>query len=221
MRESYHHQLDAVLQRMVQMADLVSIAVGKASAALLEADISKAEEVITDDAQLDAMHEELEFACLSLLARQAPVAGELRTIVSAIRVVFELARMGDLSAHIAKISRLRYPNSAVPEALRENFVTMSQIAQTMIDLARHTLAERDAKAAEGLAIDDEKMDQLRRIQFQILLSEDWDEGVEKAVDTALLGRYYERLADHAVAVGRRVIYIITGEVPQGEEWPNA
>lgn len=221
MRESYHQELDEVLQRMLQMADLVSTAVARSSEALLEADLTKAESVVTDDAHLDAMHEELEFKCLSLLARQAPVAGELRTIVSAIRVVFELARMGDLSAHVAKIARLRYPESAVPEALRDNFVRMSQVAQDMIDLARRTLAERDAKAAEGLAVDDEEMDQLRRAQFRVLLGDDWTEGVEKAVDTALLGRYYERLADHAVAVGRRVIYIITGQVPQGEDWPNA
>ena len=91
----------------------------------------------------------------------------------------------------------------------------------MIDLAKRTLEERDAEAAENLAIDDEEMDQLRRAQFQVLLSEDWTEGVEKAVNTELLGRYFERLADHAVAVGRRVIYITTGQVPQGEDWPNA
>lgn len=221
MRESYHQELNDVLQQILHMADLVSEAVRLSSEALLEADLTKAEGVVTDDAKLDAMHEELEFACLSLLARQAPVAGELRTIVSAIRVVFELARMGDLSAHVAKIARLRYPESAVPAALHSNFVRMSEVAKDMIDLARRTLAERDAKAAEGLAVDDEEMDQLRRAQFRVLLSPEWTEGVEKAVDTALLGRYYERLADHAVAVGRRVIYIITGQVPQGENWPNA
>lgn len=221
MRESYHQELDSVLHGMLHMADLVATAVSRSSAALLDADLELAEQVISDDAQLDAMHEELEFACLSLLARQAPVAGELRTIVSAIRVVFELARMGDLSAHVAKIARLRYPESAVPDALRGNFVRMSEVASDMIDLARHALAERDAKAASAMATDDEEMDQLRSAQFQVILSDDWKEGVEKAVDTALLGRYYERLSDHAVAVGRRVIYIITGEVPQGEDWPNA
>ncbi|MDO4716521.1 MAG: phosphate signaling complex protein PhoU [Propionibacteriaceae bacterium] len=221
MRESYHQELNDVLQRMHHMADLVSQAVKRSSEALLEADLATAEAVISDDAQLDAMHEELEYKCLSILARQAPVAGELRMIVSAIRVVFELARMGDLSAHVAKIARLRYPDSAVPESLRSNFVRMSEVAQHMIDLAKRTLEERDAEAAENLAIDDEEMDQLRRAQFQVLLSEDWTEGVEKAVDTALLGRYFERLADHAVAVGRRVIYITTGQVPQGEDWPNA
>lgn len=221
MRESYHQELNDVLNRMLFMAELVSKAVERSSGALLNSDLALAEGVITDDAQLDELHEELEFKCLSLLARQAPVAGELRTIVSAIRVVFELARMGDLAAHVAKIARLRYPESAVPEALRENFTRMAAIAQDMIDLAGRTLAERDAKAALGLAVDDAEMDDLRRNQFRILLGDDWQEGVEKAVDTALLGRYYERLADHAVAVGRRVVYIITGETLTGEDWPNA
>lgn len=221
MRESYHQELDDVLQQMLHMADLVSTAVRKSSNALLNANLVDAESVITDDVQLDQLHEDLEFKCLSLLARQAPVAGELRTIVSAIRVVFELARMGDLAAHVAKIARLRYPESAVPEALRDNFTRMAEIAQDMINLAQKTLANRDADTALLLATDDSEMDELRRSQFRILLGDDWSEGVEKAVDTALLGRYYERLADHAVAVGRRVVFIITGETPTGADWPNA
>lgn len=221
MRANYHEQLDGVLEQMVRMADLVSVAVKDSTTALLEADLTKAESVITNDAQLDQMHEELEFECLSLLARQAPVAGELRTIVSAIRVVFELARMGDLAAHVAKIARLRYPEHAVPTTLEANFTRMGEVAYEMIELAKQTLAERDAHLAEGLAVDDEEMDALRRDQFKVLLADDWNEGVEKAVDTALLGRYFERLSDHAVAVGRRVIYLVTGEVPAGEQWPNA
>lgn len=221
MRANYHEQLDGVLEEMVRMAGLVSVAVRTSTEALLEADLTKAESVITNDAQLDQMHEELEFECLSLLARQAPVAGELRTIVSAIRVVFELARMGDLAAHVAKITRLRYPEHAVPAALKDNFTAMGEVAHKMIELAKQTLAERDAHLAEGLAVDDDQMDALRRDQFKVLLSDDWNDGVEKAVDTALLGRYFERLSDHAVAVGRRVIYLVTGEVPAGEQWPNA
>lgn len=221
MRESYHQELDDVLQRMLFMAELVSTAVERSSDALLNANLAEAEAVISDDAKLDQLHEELEFKCLNLLARQAPVAGELRTIVSAIRVVFELARMGDLAAHVAKIARLRYPESAVPTALRDNFTRMSEIAQDMINVAKSTLAERDAATAMLLAKDDSEMDDLRRNQFRILLGDDWSEGVEKAVDTALLGRYYERLADHAVAVGRRVVYIITGETLTGDDWPNA
>lgn len=221
MRTTYHDELDAVLSRLVEMADLVGVAVKDASAALLDADLGAAEAVITDDAQLDEMHEELEYKCLSLLALQAPVAGELRTIVSAIRVVFELARMGDLAAHVAKIARLRYPGKALPDEYVASFTEMAEISAQMIDVARGSLADRDTKRAETLATIDARMDVLRQEQFQQLLTAESQISVANAVDVALLGRYYERFADHAVAVGRRVIYIITGEVPEGEDWPNA
>lgn len=221
MRTSYHEELDSILDRLVHMAELVETAMRDASEALLTADLTKAEAVITNDVQLDRMHEEMEYKCLSLLALQAPVAGELRTIVSAIRVVFELARMGDLAAHVAKIARLRYPSHAVPERFEDSFREMATIAVEIIDLARVSMDERDAKGAHRLAEIDSRMDELRREQFTVMFAEDSDISIEGAVDVALLGRYFERFADHAVAVGRRVIYIITGEAPAGEDWPNA
>ncbi|HJE52479.1 MAG TPA: phosphate signaling complex protein PhoU [Tessaracoccus flavescens] len=221
MRTSYHEELQGILDRLVQMADLAETAMRDASEALLTADLTKAESVITNDAQLDAMHEEMEYKCLSLLALQAPVAGELRTIVSAIRVVFELARMGDLAAHVAKIARLRYPAHAVPEQFEPGFREMAEIAVKLVDVARLSLENRDAEGAHELAAIDARMDDLRRDQFTDLFKDGTDISTEGAVDVALLGRYFERYADHAVAVGRRVIYIITGETPAGDDWPNA
>ena len=221
MRTSYHEELDSILDSLVHMAELVEVAIRDGAESLLTADLGRAESVITNDADLDRMHEEMEYKCLSLLALQAPVAGELRTIVSAIRVVFELARMGDLAAHVAKIARLRYPAKAVPTEFEASFREMADIAIEIIDQARVSLQERDAKGAERLAAIDARMDVLRREQFTRMLAEDSTISVEGAVDVALLGRYFERFADHAVAVGRRVIYIITGEVPEGEDWPNA
>lgn len=221
MRTSYHEELAGILDRLVHMADLAETAIKEASEALLTADLSRAEGVISNDAELDAMHEEMEFKCLSLLALQAPVAGELRTIVSAIRVVFELARMGDLAAHVAKIARLRYPAKAVPPEFDDSFRKMADIAIEIVDIARRSLANRDSEDAHELANIDAVMDELRRDQFQKLLAEDANITIEGAVDVALLGRYFERYADHAVAVGRRVIYIITGEAPAGADWPNA
>lgn len=221
MRTSYHEELDSILDSLVHMAELVEVAIRDASESLLSADLGLAESVITKDIELDRMHEEMEFKCLSLLALQAPVAGELRTIVSAIRVVFELARMGDLAAHVAKIARLRYPATAVPGRFEAGFREMASIAIEIIDLARLSMAERDVKGAHRLAEIDSRMDELRREQFTLMLSEDSDISIEGAVDVALLGRYFERFADHAVAVGRRVIYIMTGQVPEGEDWPNA
>ena len=221
MRASYHEELNGLLDSLQHMAVLVEVAVREASSSLLEPDLARAEAVISNDSQLDAMHEELEYRCLSLLALQAPVAGELRTIVSAIRVVFELARMGDLAAHVAKIARLRFPDSAVPDSLRENFSRMSEVCLAMIRLANQSLKDRDAVSAMRMAEIDHEIDHLRRDHFGVLLGENWSGSVEQAIDVALLGRYFERFADHAVAVARRVIYIITGQFPEGEEWPNA
>ncbi|HMR48553.1 MAG TPA: phosphate signaling complex protein PhoU [Arachnia sp.] len=221
MRTSYHDELNSVIDELVHMASLVETAIGDASEALFSANLEKAESVIGNDVQLDELHEALEYKCLSLIALQAPVAGELRTVVSAIRVVFELARMGDLSAHVAKIARLRYPSHAVPDHLSDNFRSMAEIAQKMIALAKDALAANDPQEAIRLADEDAQMDTLRRAQFTELLGAKWEATVEEAVDVALLGRYYERFCDHAVAVGRRVIYISTGAVPEGEDWPNA
>ncbi|MGO4957240.1 phosphate signaling complex protein PhoU [Luteococcus sp. Sow4_B9] len=221
MRESYREELNDVVTQLVSMNSMVRTAVHDATASLLKADLRTAERVIADDARLDAMYEKIERQCFQLLARQAPVAGELRTIVAALRMVFELARMGDLAAHVAKIARLRYPEHAVPESLEANFNRMSELADEMIAAAGRVLDERDVEEAEKLAEHDEEMDELRREQFRVLLADDWSHGVEKAVDAALLGRYYERIADHAVAMAARIIYVITGEAPEGEDWPIA
>ncbi len=221
MRVNYHEELTDLLDSLQHMAQLVETAISEASAALLEPDLTRAEQVISDDARLDEMHEDLEYRCLSLLALQAPVAGELRTVVSAIRVVFELARMGDLAAHIAKIARLRYPQVALPDSLRANFVRMSEVCLDMARLAHDSLQARDAEAALRMAEIDHEIDGLRQEHFRVVLGGTWQGSIEQAIDVALLGRYYERFADHAVAVARRVIYIITGAFPEGEEWPNA
>ncbi len=221
MRANYHDELDGLLDSLHHMADLVETAMVEATDALLNADLGRAEAVISGDARLDAMHEELEFKCLSLLALQAPVAGELRTIVSAIRVVFELARMGDLAAHIAKIARLRFPEHAVVEALEPNFRRMGEVCVEMVRTASRSLRDHDATEARTLAVIDVEVDDLRLEHFSTVLGSDWNGTTAQAIDIALLGRYYERFADHAVAVARRVIYLITGETPEGVDWPNA
>jgi phosphate transport system protein len=211
MRDSYREQLDDILADLVQMAQVVSSAVRTSTTALLEADIHLAEQVISDDEKLDMKQVDIESRAFSLLARQAPVAGELRILVATLRMVTELERMGDLAAHVAKIARLRYPETAVPEALRPNFVRMADVAEKMVVTAGQTLSDRNIETAQELRDRDEEMDELRRSQFRVLLSDDWAYGVEKAVDVALLGRYYERIADHAVSVANRVVFVVTGQ----------
>ena len=221
MRDSYHEALDSVVDDLVDLTGLVQAALRGATSALLDADLGKAEDVISADARIDALHDDLEVRCFSLLARQAPVAGELRTVVAAMRMVADLARMGDLSAHIAKIARLRYPEHAVPEGLVPNFTLMARVADEMVATAARSLSERNAHDAGKLAESDEEMDELRKSQFRVLMSKDWAYSVEAAVDVALLGRYYERIADHAVLMASRVIYVVTGLLPEGENWPVA
>ena len=221
MRESYREDLDGVMTDLVGMTERVRAAVLLSTQALLGADLAVAEQVISDDALLDAQHDDLEARCFVLLARQAPVAGELRTIVAAMRMVADLARMGDLACHVAKIARLRYPTHAVPEGLVPNFELMARVAQEMVATAGRALNSRNAHDAAKLADSDEEMDELRKSQFRILLGAEWPYSVEAAVDVALLGRYYERIADHAVIMAGRVIYVVTGNHPEGENWTYA
>jgi phosphate transport system protein len=220
MRDTYREQLDDVLADLALMAQEVSTAVRAATTALLEADIHLAEQVISGDEQLDLSQSDIERRSFDLLALQAPVAGELRIIVASLRMVAELERMGDLAAHIAKIARLRYPDSAVPEALRASFVKMGDVAEKMVIAAGQTLSDRNVQNAEELRARDQEMDELRRTQFRVLLGADWPYGVEAAVDVALLGRYYERIADHAASMARRIIYVVTGQFPEHEYWPQ-
>ena len=221
MREAYREDLSSVVEDLVLMTERVVTAVHLSTRALLEADLALAEQVITDDAVLDAQHDDLEARCFVLLARQAPVAGELRTNVAAMRMVADLVRMGDLACHVAKIARLRYPTKAVPEGLVPNFELMARVAEGMVATAGRALSERNAHDAAKLADSDEEMDELRKSQFRILLGSEWPYSVEAAVDVALLGRYYERIADHAVIMGSRVIYVVTGLHPEGENWTIA
>ena len=221
MRDNYHESLESVVTDLVRMSEAVQVAVREATKALLEADLATAEQVISDDARIDELHDELEARCFQLLARQAPVAGELRTVVAAMRMVADLARMGDLAAHVAKIARLRFPDHAVPDGLVPNFTLMARVAEEMVQTAGRSLRERNAHDAGKLADNDEEMDELRKSQFRLLLGQDWSYGVEAAVDVALLGRYYERIADHAVLMASRVIYVVTGLLPEGENWPVA
>lgn len=221
MRVTYHEELNSVVSDLVKMSGIVRLAVSEATQALLNADLAMAEKCISEDEEIDLMSDDLENRCFMLLARQAPVAGELRIVVAAMRMVSDLARMGDLAAHIAKIARLRFPDHAVPEKLVRNFSRMATIAEEMVTSAGRTLSERNVLDAEKLADSDEEMDELRRHHFRVMLTEDWPYSVEAAVDVALLGRYYERIADHAVLMARRVIYIVTGANPEGEHWTIA
>jgi len=214
MRDAYTDQLDSIRGDLVNMARLVRTAVTESTAALLEGDGQRAESVISGDARVDALREEIEERSFELLSLQNPVAGDLRMLVASLRMVGEFERMGDLAVHIAKVARLRVPQVAVPQDVVPLISRMAAIAEVMVGKVEHVIAESDVAAAAELEQVDSEMDKLRRNSFRELLGSDWSHGVEAAVDIALLGRYYERIADHAVSIANRVVYLVTGEHPQ-------
>jgi phosphate transport system protein len=211
MRNAYFDQLDSIVDELVDMTQVVQVAVARATQALLTADAEIAERVISDDAAIDAARERVEERSFELLALQQPVASDLRMLVAALRMVADLERMGDLSVHVAKVARLRVPQVAVPLEVVPTIQRMAQVAEKMVGTVAGIIAERDVEGARRLEEDDEEMDQLRRSSFRLMLDNSWPHGVEPAVDIALLGRYYERIADHAVSLARRVVYLVTGE----------
>ncbi|MDQ4085494.1 MAG: phosphate signaling complex protein PhoU [Actinomycetota bacterium] len=211
MRDQFHDQLDAIIGDLVTMTRTVRTATHRATEALLSADAAAAEQVIAADADVDRSREEIEERSFELLALQQPVASDLRMLVAALRMVGELERMGDLAVHVAKVARLRFPEKAVPTEIEDTIRRMAQAAEQMVDAAADVIETRDVEAARALESKDEEMDRLRRSIFTRLLSEEWQAGIEPAIDIALLGRYYERIADHAVSMGRRIVYLVTGE----------
>lgn len=211
MRESYHEQLDAVSQELVDMTSLVGSAMNRATQALLDADLKLAESVIERDELVDAIAASIDEQCYDLAALQQPVATDLRVIMSGIQISMSVERMGDLAAHVAKQTRLRYPKSSIPQELRATFAQMGGLAEAIVSQAGALMASRDVSAAAPIRDYDNQMDSLHRDLFHIVLSPKWPHGVEAAIDVTLLSRFYERFADHAVTVTKRVIHIVTGE----------
>jgi len=213
MREAYHDQLDSIFDDLGSICRRVETAVGLATEALMTGDAALAERVISEDIEIDRARERVEDTAFSVMLLQQPVAGDLRTVVAALRMVSELERMGDLSVHVAKVARLRVPEVAVPEDIRPTMGRMAEVAKDMVSRVCDVIVSRDVEAAIALGKADEEMDGLRRRSFSELLSDDWTHGVEAAVDVALLGRYYERIADHAVSIANRVVFVVTGHNP--------
>ncbi|MDH6576686.1 phosphate signaling complex protein PhoU [Kitasatospora sp. MAP5-34] len=211
MRDAYHEELDSISDGLVEMARLVGSAMGRATTALLDADLELAESVIAADDKVNALHHELENRAIDLLARQQPVATDLRIVVTSLRMSADLERCGDLARHVAKVARLRFPETAVPADLHPIVLEMGQLAQRLVAKAGLVIATKNVDAALELERDDDAIDALHRELFSHLLDDRWQHGIETAVDVTLVGRYYERFADHAVSVAKRVVFLVTGE----------
>jgi phosphate transport system protein len=211
MREEFQADLNEVSRLLVTMAESVRAAMRKATTALLTADLKAAETVIERDVEVNELYRHVEVKVADTIARQAPVASDLRTVITALHVSADLERMGDLAEHVAKTARRRHPSPAVPAELRPVFKQMGDVADRMAGKITNVLSSPNADLAAELEDDDDSMDQLERDLFKILLDDDWPYGAETAIDGALLGRFYERYADHAVNAGEQMIYLITGE----------
>ncbi|HLY33697.1 MAG TPA: phosphate signaling complex protein PhoU [Jatrophihabitantaceae bacterium] len=211
MRDIFHDELDDIGKQVIEMTKLVAVAMERATSALLDANVALADQVMQDDARIDALRDDLDDRCFQLIAQQQPVATDLRVLISTIHLSADLERMGDLAHHVAKIARLRYPDSAVPAEARDVIAQMGEVARSLVTKVADVVDGRDIGLAQEIEAEDDSMDALRRKLFTIVLSPNWTQGTGAAIDLALLGRYYERYADHAVAVARHTIFIVTGE----------
>jgi len=216
MRTAYQEQLSSLTVQLGEMCGLAGVAMERATQSLLQADLALAEQVISDHDRITEISTRAEEAAFLLLALQGPVAGDLRTIVSGIQIVADIDRMGALALHVAKIARRRHPQHALPEEVNGYFAEMGRVAVELSRSAQEVLETLDPDKAARIREEDDAMDDLHRHLFSVLMDKDWKHGVTAAVDVTLLSRFYERFADHAVEVARRVIFTATGEMPAEE-----
>ncbi|MEN3300959.1 phosphate signaling complex protein PhoU [Pseudonocardia sp.] len=213
MRDAYQEQLDGLADGLAGMCTDVAVAMEKATRALLETDLQLAEQVISEDLQIDTIRDAAEERAFALLALQAPVATDLRIVVAAIHGAGDIERMGDLALHVAQAARRRHPQPVLPAEIAPYFAEMGRVGVALATKAGEVIRSRDIEAAAALEADDDAMDDLHKHMFNVLMDRNWSHGVEAAVDVTLLARFYERYADHAVAVARRIVYVVTGSMP--------
>ena len=221
MRDAFHDELDEIGAGVIEMTRLVAVAMEQATGALLDADLARAERVIDADTKVDALRGDLEERAFQMIARQQPVATDLRVLITTLHLVADLERMGDLALHVAKIARLRFPEAAVPEEARDVIAQMGEVAQSLVHKVADVVDGRDISLAHAIEAEDDSMDALRRKLFTLVLSPRWSHGTEAAIDMTLLGRYAERYAAHAVAVARRTIFNVTGARPSSHTHGSA
>jgi phosphate transport system protein len=210
-RSAFQDELDGVSQSLVDLCERVATLMEMATQSILTRDLKLAEEVIAADVAVDDFQHDLDARIIDIIARQQPVASDLRALATALRMSADLERMGDLAHHVAKITRLRHPDSAIPAELVHIFTSKGAAA---VKIARKTavvIATRNIEMALEIEKDDDEIDNLHREMISALIAPNWSHGVETAIDLTLLGRYYERYADHAVSVARRVYFLVTGK----------
>jgi phosphate transport system protein len=210
-RSVFQDELDSVSQSLVDLCEKVSGTIQKATQSILTSDLKLAEEIIASDVTIDDFQHDLDARIIDIVARQQPVASDLRALATALRMSADLERMGDLAHHVAKITRLRHPDSAIPAEFQQLFESLGKAAEKIARKAAVVINTRNTEMALEIEKDDDEIDDLHRQLITALVAPNWKHGVETAVDLTLLGRYYERYADHAVSVSRRVYFLVTGK----------
>ncbi|ALJ19632.1 phosphate signaling complex protein PhoU [Microbacterium sp. No. 7] len=211
MREVFHQSLEDVQSRLVEISELVTVAIDKATRAFATSDVALAEEVIEADEVIDAKAVTLDELGIEILARQQPVARDLRIVVAALRISASLERMGDIAEHIAQLTRMRFPERAIPKGLKGTFKKMGEldveVARTLTELLRHS----DLSLVDELRNLEDRLDHHHVSVFEKVLSDSWEGEASATVDATLASRYLERFADHAVSVAKKVAYLATGD----------
>ncbi|SEN97714.1 phosphate signaling complex protein PhoU [Cryobacterium sp. TMT1-3] len=210
MRDVFQQELAEVQQRIVDISRLVAISIDKATRAFNESDVSLAEEAITEDEKIDELSVQLDELAITILARQQPVARDLRIVVSALRISASLERMGDLATHIAQLARYRFPDKVIPKSLRGTFAEMGALDVVIANMLTELLTTQDLQLAETIRNEDDKVDALHVSVFEAVLGETWKGLAADTVDATLASRYHERFADHAVSIAKKVQYLGTG-----------
>ena len=214
-RKSFHHALDDVKAEIVQLAALVSESIPRATQALLDMDLNAAQRVIDHDDVLDQKSTMIEERCLRLLALQQPMASDLRALMTAIKLNWELERSGDLSVNVCKTVRRIY-GSTIDPRVRGLIEQMSEQAHILTTRAVDAYATGDTALAAALDDMDDVLDALQAEYVQAIMraNESSSMPLATAVQLALIGRYYERIGDHAVNIGERTQYMVTGWLPE-------
>jgi phosphate transport system protein len=211
MREVFQQERREVQERLVEISGLVAVSIENATRAFNESNVSLAEMVIADDDKIDELTVSLDELAINILARQQPVARDLRIVVSALRISASLERMGDMSEHIAQLARYRFPEKVVPKGLRGTFKELGALDVEIAKKLTELLQTEDVRLAEEIRNDDDRIDALHLSVFDKVLGETWKGAAVDTVDATLASRYHERFADHAVSIAKKVQYLATGD----------
>lgn len=220
MRVLFNEEMKQIADDLDTMAADVKTAVDTAGVALLNADIDAAQSVIDGDLEIDALEATIIDECVEMLAKQSPVATDLRVVISTLRIASTFERMGDLARHIAETARRAYPESAVTPSIRESFEKMQAFCSKAVGETTELLKNRDEKRAEKLIADDTQLDDLHTRTFGIINADDWTGSKQETIDAVLIARFYERIGDHAVGIARRIVYMVSGFDPSKDPTPE-